>query len=222
MNCKICYSPYDHSIHMPFSLSCPHTICISCVNQLTQNKCPTCNAVISIKNPNIGLLKLIPETSYDQLKAAIEKFFNEINQVKNSTLNKANSKLNNYLVQINRTRDNIENETNKFIHLVVSNKTKLLTELTQIEQYVKEELQIAQLDSKVKKLAENKSIIRNNSIRHKELANLVEKSNRIKKKFNNKQSKIEAFKENIEFTANKSVSLEDGLIGEIQTNKKVN
>ena len=82
MNCDICLEPFDHSIHKPCHLACPHTFCLSCLNQLTTKKCPTCNKTFVDKNPNIALLKWIPESSYDLLKAETLKELIEINEAK--------------------------------------------------------------------------------------------------------------------------------------------
>jgi hypothetical protein len=113
MNCEICLNQYDHSIHKPYSLSCPHTVCISCVNQLNENKCPLCKTEIKAKNPNIALLNFIPESAYDKLKASSQKILIELNEIKNALKYKSETKLNDYLNKINSTRIKIKNETNK-------------------------------------------------------------------------------------------------------------
>ncbi len=60
MNCEICFKPFDHTSHKPYHLACTHTYCLSCLNQLSTNKCPTCNKEFDEKHLNIELLKLIP------------------------------------------------------------------------------------------------------------------------------------------------------------------
>lgn len=62
MNCEICFKPFDHTSHKPYNLACTHTYCLSCLNQLSTNKCPTCNKEFDEKHLNIELLKLIPES----------------------------------------------------------------------------------------------------------------------------------------------------------------
>ena len=133
MNCEICFNPYDHSIHKPYVLSCPHTFCIGCVNQLTVNKCPTCNTEISIKNPNIALLNLIPESSYDKLKAAFEKTLNELTDIMNTVNVKGEPKLIEFLEKVISTRNSIKNEISKFIELVKSSEEEQLDQLKSIE-----------------------------------------------------------------------------------------
>jgi len=82
MECVICVNLYDHSIHKPYSLtSCPHTYCLKCLDKFNNNNCPQCGIPINGKNLNIELLKLIPESSYDKLKAISLKIFIELNEV---------------------------------------------------------------------------------------------------------------------------------------------
>jgi len=81
MKCDICCESFDHSIRKPFSLSsCPHTYCLKCLQQF--NKCPHCREPIKGKNINIALLKFIPESNYDKLKATLLKSCIEINEIK--------------------------------------------------------------------------------------------------------------------------------------------
>jgi len=223
MDCDICYSHYDHSIHKPFMLSCPHTFCISCVNRLTTNKCPTCNAEIFIKNPNIALLNLISESSYDQLKDSLQISLNKINEIKNELKTKSETKLNKYLAKIDSAREDIKNEANKLIQLIKSSELKLLTELNETQKYLKKKLRLpwSDLDREVKRLIDKKQSVEMNAFSEEELANLIKESNRIKRELNQFESEIEVFKENIELTVNENYLMKEGTIGEIQTNKKV-
>ncbi len=67
MKCKICFEPFDHSIHKPYSLSlCPHTYCLKCLQSNECQVCPECREPIKGKNINIALLEVIPESSYDK------------------------------------------------------------------------------------------------------------------------------------------------------------
>jgi len=75
MNCEICFEPFDHSAHKPYSLSsCPHTYCTICLDRLTSNKCPQCSKQIIGKNVNIQLLKLIPKSEYDKITVLLNYF----------------------------------------------------------------------------------------------------------------------------------------------------
>ena len=91
MTCQICFNSYDHSIRKPYSLSCPHTFCICCLEKLKGNKCPSCNLSIINKNPNLALLEFIPESSYDKIKAESLKAINEIHEIRNDFNKKSNS-----------------------------------------------------------------------------------------------------------------------------------
>ena len=222
MNCEICYNPYDHSNHKPYVLSCPHTFCISCINQLNENKCPVCNIRIFVKNPNIALLNFIPESLYDKQKISLKKSLNEISDIKNGLKLKSEHKLIEYLNNLNSTRNKIKSETNTFIERVKANEVRLLSEVNEIELNLKAYFSLSQEEIEtVKRLTISKQSVENNSISKEELTNLVEESNTIKKKMNDLDIKVEEFKDNIEFTVYENVSLRDGAIGEIQTNRKV-
>jgi len=221
MNCEICFNPYDHSIHKPYVLSCPHTFCKFCVDLLTTNKCPTCNTDISIKNPNIALLNLIPESSYDKLKVTFHKTLIELTNIINTVNIKGEPKLCKYLEKILATRNIIKTETNKFIELVRSSELELLNQLIEIEKNVKDRLLLQtdwqqQIETEIKT---NKLIVEKNMLTNEELNDLVDDSNEIKRQLNEIQSEIEEFNDQIEFTLYEYVSFKDGLIGEIKTDK---
>ena len=221
MNCEICLNQYDHSIHKPYSLSCPHTVCISCVNQLNENKCPLCKTEIKAKNPNIALLNFIPESAYDKLKASSQKILIELNEIKNALKYKSETKLNDFLSKINSTRIKIKNETAKFIGQVKTNELKLLNEATEVEKYLREHFSVNLTKESAMWLSELKQSVENNLKNEEELANLVKKSQSLMKTIQDLELKVEEFKEDIEFTVYENVCLKDGLIGEIQTNEKV-
>ena len=132
MNCEICHHAFDHSIHKPYILCCPHTFCLSCINKLISNKCPTCNAEISAKHPNIALLKLVPETLYDKLKYESLMQLNKISELKDVLSGKRKVKLNQYLETLNSIEENFTSETNKFIELVRINDQNFLKEISML------------------------------------------------------------------------------------------
>ena len=70
-SCEICFEPFDHSIHKPYNLSCPHTYCLKCIQIFKDNKCPACNKEIKEKYPSTAILRLIPESNYDKLKTKL-------------------------------------------------------------------------------------------------------------------------------------------------------
>jgi hypothetical protein len=219
MNCGICLNQYDHSIHKPFSLSCPHTICVSCVNLLNETKCPICNTEIKAKYPNIALLNFIPESEYDKLKASSQKLLIELSEMKNTLKYKSETKLNEYLDKINSARIKIKNETNKLIGQLRINEMKLLNESNEVEKYFRENFSLPKECATW--LNELKLSVDNNSRSEEELESLVHKSESLKKTLKELETKVEEFKDNIEFTVYENICLSDGLIGEIQTNEKV-
>jgi len=203
-------------------LSCPHTFCISCVNQFNVNTCPTCKSEIKTKNPNIALLNFIPESFYDKLKLTSQKNFNEISEITNAVKKKFLSKLIDYLYKLNTLKYSIKNETRKFIDLILTNETELINELNEIELNIKASLTLSEEElESIKRITKSKQSVENNSISEEDLASLVEESDALKKKIIKLESEMEEFRENIEFNVHESVSISDGVIGEIQTNKKV-
>jgi len=79
--CDICINPFDHSIHRPTVLACGHTFCLTCLKKLNANQtCYSCNKAYIEMNTNIALLKMIPESNYDKLKAKTLKGLIEINE----------------------------------------------------------------------------------------------------------------------------------------------
>ncbi len=83
MNCLICLEAFDHSIHKPHSLSsCPHTVCIACLEKCQKQKCPICQTEFNKSNQNLGLLELIPFSDYDNLKIKGIKSIIGFNEIK--------------------------------------------------------------------------------------------------------------------------------------------
>lgn len=222
MNCKICYNAYDHSIRKPFMLSCPHTFCLSCINELKRNSCPTCDNEIKYKNPNIALLSLIPESLYDQLKAEFEKTLNEITEMKIEINKSYETKLNCYLNKLDSIKNSIKNKTSEFINLVKANETELLNEATKIEQLVTINFTPYQEDlDKVEELYPWRPSVQNNTLNEAQLLKLADDSKVIKAKLNHIADQIENYNENIELTVRENISSKDGSIFEITTSEKV-
>ena len=221
MNCKICFNQYDHSVHKPYMLSCPHTFCISCINKFKTNKCPTCSLKISAKHPNIELLELVPESMYDQLKVTSEKALNEINEIKSALKSKSEAKLNKCLNKINSARCSIKNETKKFVKLVKTSEENFLSELNEIELKVKKELTSTKEEILEAKIRYEKHSIEKNLFSEEQLTKSIETSKENKIVLKRLERKVEEFKENIQFSVNESVSLKDGMIAKIETNDKV-
>lgn len=222
MSCEICFNLYDHSIHKPYMLSCPHTFCLECVNKFKTKKCPSCDAHIKAKNPNIALLQFVPESLYDRLKLETQKTLNEISDLRTTLKIKRESKLNKYADELSSIRNSIKNETTKLVYLLKANEAKLLEEVTKIEESLEENLTSSQAESETEtKLIDEKRSVESNELNEQQLANLVEDSAAEKTKIEELFSAVEEFKEKIEFEVHEFVSPKDGLIGEIWTNEKV-
>jgi hypothetical protein len=187
MECDICIEPYDHSIRKPCSLSsCPHTFCLKCVDKLNNNNCPHCNEPIKGKHINIGLLKLKPESKYDQLKTKSLKACIEINEIKNKLKKGNEEKLNKYETKIKSIKQTISDETNKIINILKQNEKFLSDECDIIFNDIKANLNLNTFEvdhSKVK--------IEKDELNETKLAHLNRKIEEIKQNINNNSKQIE-------------------------------
>jgi len=187
MECDICIEPYDHSIRKPCSLSsCPHTFCLKCVDKLNNNNCPHCNEPIKGNHINIGLLKLIPESSYDKLKTTTLKSCIEINEIKNKLKKSNEEKFNIYETKIKSIKQTISDETNKIINILKQNEKFLSDECDIIFNDIKADLNLNTFEfdnSKVK--------IEKDELNETELANFNRKIEEIKQNINNNSKQIE-------------------------------
>jgi hypothetical protein len=226
MSCTICFNSYDHSVHKPYTLSCLlHTYCISCIEKLDKRNCPICNEPITKKHPNIALLEFIPESKYDKLKSETLKSLHELKEIKQNLNQKRDEKLNEYLQQIGHVKQAINKQSNKFVKLIKSNKLKLLNELSLIEVDLKKKCfnsnQIIENDVEIR-VNNSKFMLENNECSKKKLIQLNKDTCELKTRLNELLMQIEQFNENYEFKLNKKLKLNDGVIGKIQTNQKVN
>ena len=44
--CSVCFEGYNNGQHLPLTMRCGHTLCLSCMNQLRERKCPNCKEPI--------------------------------------------------------------------------------------------------------------------------------------------------------------------------------
>ena len=44
--CNVCFEGYNNGLHMPLTMMCGHTLCLSCMNQLREMRCPSCREPI--------------------------------------------------------------------------------------------------------------------------------------------------------------------------------
>jgi hypothetical protein len=40
--CNVCFEGYNNGQRLPLTMMCGHTLCLSCMNQLHQMRCPSC------------------------------------------------------------------------------------------------------------------------------------------------------------------------------------
>ena len=190
MSCEICFINYDHSIHKPYMLSCPHTFCLYCINKLFSNKCPTCSMSITSKNPNIAMLEFIKESTYDKLKTDTQKTLNKINEITKAVADKHESKLSDYLNKLSdylnklsATKEHVKSETNKFISLVKASEAKLIEEVTELEKIIRKQLSLPKNEKEMlTKLISSKGSIEKNTLNEHELAQLTKESTLIETK----------------------------------------
>ena len=122
MNCDICLEAFDHSIRRPFVLAgCGHTYCSSCLDQLANKKCSQCRKPFKEKNPNILLLSLIPQSSYDKLKADSLKALSEINEAKQDLKDSRNDKLKLHETRLKSIKQGVLDETARLIGILNEN-----------------------------------------------------------------------------------------------------
>jgi hypothetical protein len=185
MNCDICLEPFDHSIRKPCSLSsCPHTYCLKCLEQF--HKCPQCNEPIKGKNINIALLKFIPESNYDKLKAITLKSCIEANDIKNKLKASNEEKLNIHETKLKSIKQTINDETNKIINILKQNEKFLSNECDTILSDLK-----ANLNLNTFEIDDSKVQIENDELNETELTNLNTIIDEIKKNINNNCKQID-------------------------------
>jgi hypothetical protein len=215
MNCDVCLEPFDHSIHKPCHLACPHTFCLSCLNQLTTKKCPTCNKTFVDKNPNIALLKWIPESSYDLLKAETLKELIEINEAKKNIKSSREEKLNLREIELKSIKQIIKDETSKMINKLRQNEKKLTKECERMLDKLNADLDSNKYENNVLFQFKSKEKIENNDLNEIELNNLKTKIPELKKHLNHFLDKIKNYENQYEFIQNK-ISNDNLSIGEIK------
>ncbi len=68
--CEICLTNYDTLGRKPYSLvPCGHTFCLSCMNQITSNLCPTCRSPFTGRIPNWEITRRLEPPSGQQRQA---------------------------------------------------------------------------------------------------------------------------------------------------------
>jgi hypothetical protein len=89
------------------------------------NKFPYFNEPIKGENINLELLKLIPESNYDKLKATTLKSCIEINDIKKKLKKRNEDKIN--IHETKSIKKTISDKTNKIINILKQNEDRFLT-----------------------------------------------------------------------------------------------
>ena len=72
MDCAVCFNKYDNDKHKPYSITpCGHCFCLTCLNSLTNKKCPVDRIDIENKIVNRGILDLITSPSSNKSKSIL-------------------------------------------------------------------------------------------------------------------------------------------------------
>lgn len=223
MDCDICLNPYDHSKHRPFSLTCPHTVCLDCLNKLNTKYCPSCKDPIKAKYPNLALIKLIPESQYDKLRHQLEKTLIEANDLKQQLSKDCECKLSMSLNKIKSLREEINTKTTEIINLVIQNQKRLIDEANIYENSLQFSLKQLRVDNQMEiKLNEAKICLERNVLNETELDELNKDIENINTIISRMIFEIEKIDENYEFILNKSICVESGVFGDLKSKEKVN
>ncbi len=219
MNCDICFEPFDHSIHKPYNLSCPHTYCLDCIQKLSDNKCPQCKQIIKEKYPSNALLRLIPESNYDKLKSESLKAMIELNEMKQDLKNKYQEKLTENEMRLKSTKQYISDETNKAIATLKENEAILINECDRIQYHSNAWLDSNKAIFQMNDIYASKEQIEKNELNEDQLSRIINNLNEIKQKFrqnlNVSMDQINNFEKNFEFIPNK-ISNDVLFLGEIK------
>jgi hypothetical protein len=220
MNCEICFESFDHSIRKPYSLSsCSHTYCLSCLQSFTNNKCPTCNKKFKQKNPNIALLKLIPESIYDKLKGRVLKACIELKEIDQDLKISHLEKLKTHEARLTSIKKQISDETNKMVSILKKNEKLLKKDCDIILEMILAKLDLNErVDySKLADIFSTKEKIEKNVLNENKLNDLNILIDQLKQDLNKLSDSIKNYENKYEFISNK-ISNEDLLsIGRMHT-----
>jgi hypothetical protein len=189
MKCKICFEPFDRSIHnKSYSLSlCPqHTYCLKCLQSKEYQLCPECREPIKGKNINIALLEVVPESSYDKLKAITLNHCIEINEINNNSKKSNEEKLSIHEKDLKSIKQTINDETNKIINILKQNEIILCNECDIMLNDVKSNLNLNKFE-----IDDSIIEIEKDELNEIQLSNLNTKIDEIKNNINNNSKKIE-------------------------------
>jgi hypothetical protein len=152
MDCDICFEKFDQSLNRPMTLiRCCHTICLSCLKNLKEKKCPSCDFTIEDSQTNWSIFKQVAESDYDKTKSNIIKRINELNSYDKQIIEMKREKKEQNNTLMKSIKMQIENESNEKIKIICKESRqsfkRMASRLTEIESNLKE---LAQLESENK------------------------------------------------------------------------
>ena len=107
MECEKCFSPWDTENHIPKILACGHTICQSCIYEMSKKilskeeklfKCPICNYEIMTINTKEDVLDLKKNVSLMNLVEKVSSTKSRLNISNNISLSSAHLNTSSFLV----------------------------------------------------------------------------------------------------------------------------
>ena len=83
MNCKICMKKFDKEQRKPIKISCNHTFCSACLENIKLNpesnyECPLCQTPVDLEQFNYSVLSILDDNQIS--REDIKKNFQEINE----------------------------------------------------------------------------------------------------------------------------------------------
>ena len=200
--------------------NCPHTFCIDCLNKLTSNKCPNCNATIITKHPNLSLMEFIPKSPLDIAREQLEITINEVTSMNTSLKKDIKNKLEEQQVKFSALRNQIHEKANELIALIKTNRNKLLRDIN----YYELGFEISfQSDSCLdRRILHIKELFKENKLNELKINTAKEEIESVKSSLVGISLEVSKLNENVQFIANKSVDCETGDFGHIiDSNEKV-
>ncbi len=131
MNCKICMKKFDKDIRQPIKISCNHTFCSDCLQDIKfrseQNyECPLCQTPVELEQFNYSVLSILQgnSTSRDEIK----KNFREIEETIKDISVKCEQKHQDIENKIDSLKSKIDERTNELISMIYARKDLLMQE----------------------------------------------------------------------------------------------
>ena len=195
---------------------------VNCIEKLTDQKCPTCNAKIERSNPNWELLDFIEDPNHNKLKTDSNKVINEIERLKDELQINQDKKLKENSDKMKQLRNEIISKTEEKVKLINENQRLLCNETKTIETNLKKILNVLVSKDSIEKYIIEKRNSLNKNLEEAQLNSLLEELITKKRELNNKIVQIK--KSEIEYTFhpnNENLKSEMNLIGEINEAKQV-